>query len=220
MTQTAPELTAPPWQMQGQGWIFLCQWPRRWLIEHGWVPGALADRYVGGPGALMLVDYQQCPIGPYRELLMIPGRFRTPAGTRPSITRILVSTQVSVDNGRAHWAIPKTLGHFEIEQTAQGERWSVEEGGRPLARFEMRAAGPALPVRSSWSPNALGTLAQPRDDGWLLTRPSARGRIRWAKLEASWSDECGFPPIAAGRCLLALRVSEFEMTFGMADSIN
>lgn len=216
MTAAADNLVPPPWRMRGQGWILLCQWPKRWLIDNGWVPAELADRYAGGPGALMLVDYQECPIGPYRELLMVPGRFRTPAGTRPSITRILVSSQISVDNGRAHWAIPKTLGGFEIEKTERGERWSISEGEKPLARYELRERGPSLPVSSRFSPKSLGTIAQPTDDGWLLTRPRASGRLRWADVDAGWSDPSGFPQLAAGRCFMALRVKEFRMKFAAA----
>ena len=216
----AEGIVDPPWEMQGQGWIMVCQWPRRWLIERGWVPSALADRFLGGPGAIMLVDYRECPIGPYRELLMVPGRFRTPVGPRPSITRILVSTQVSVDNGRRHWAIPKTLGHFAIEAMSRGERWTIEEQGRPLARFELRSRGPALPVSTRWSPSSWSTLAQPSGDRWLLTQPAARGRVALARLEASWCDELAFPQLDAGRRLLTARVSGFQMRFNPAQALD
>ncbi len=274
------ELTPPPWQMQGKGWIIAAHWRRGWLLERGWIPANLADRYVGGPGAIMLVDYQHCPIGPYRELLMIPGRFRSPAGIRHSITRITVSTQISIDNGRAHWAIPKTLGDFQIEATARGERWQIAENGAPLARFELRARGPRLPVSTRVLPAALGTLAQPLartfhesstaaageppwrdllptidstyrsskpssissprtaprqlsnvlatnthetcglDHGWLLTRPSASGQVRLAKLEASWADPERFPEPDGGRVLLSVQVPSFNMQFPLARMLS
>lgn len=167
----------------------------------------------------MLVDYQECPVGPYRELLMVPGRFRTPVGIRPSITRILVSTQISVDNGRTHWAIPKTLGDFAIEKTARGERWEISEGGKPLARYELRQRGPAVPVSSRLAPKSLATIAQPSTDGWLLTRPRASGKVRWAATDASWSDPAGFPQLEAGSSFMALRVEEFRMEFAVAQSV-
>jgi hypothetical protein len=206
----------PPWRLSGQGWLMLMRWPAGWLREHGWL-GERPDRFLGGPGALMLVDYQDCPIGPYRELLMIPGRFRTPFGARPSITRILVSTQASVDLGRANWAIPKTLGEFEISREGTCEQWQISEAGQSIARFELSCAGPAAPVRSSWCPRALRSIAQPDGEQWLQTSPQARGRIKLGRLRQRWSEPASFPDPTKARCLLCVRVDPFEMSFPLAE---
>lgn len=206
---------APPWHLSGQGWLMLMHWRVGWLREQGWL-GEQPDRFLGGPGALMLVDYQDCPIGPYRELLMIPGRFRTPFGARPSITRILVSSQTSVDLGRANWAIPKTLGRFKVQSRGQRELWEITESDQPVGRFDLSCAGPALPVRSSWCPSALRSIAQPTAGDWLQTSPEAVGRIRYGRLLQRWSDPIRFPDPQAAHCLLCVRVESFQMRFPLA----
>jgi acetoacetate decarboxylase len=63
----------------------------------------------------MLVDYEQSPVGPYQELLFIPGRFQFGRRRYYMVTQIYVSTQVSVENGQENWGIPKQLAQFHFE---------------------------------------------------------------------------------------------------------
>nr|WP_254606064.1 hypothetical protein [Deinococcus sp. JMULE3] len=65
----------------------------------------------GGPeaGALMLVRYAQSGVGPYDELLWVS------LSGAPQVTRIVVSTQDSVEWGRRNWAIPKSRADFAWE---------------------------------------------------------------------------------------------------------
>ncbi len=73
--QTATPIVPAPWQLRGEGYLFLYRFTRGWLLEHGAIPPQLAARFVGGLGALMLVDYQSGTADPYRELLFMPGKF-------------------------------------------------------------------------------------------------------------------------------------------------
>lgn len=211
-------IVEPPWQLRGAGWILPLTGRSDWLREQGWL-GERSEDFAGGPGALMLVDYQHCPIGPYRELLCIPGRFRTPLGLRPAITRILVSTADSVQQGQRHWAIPKTLGRFECHTESGREIWEITEGGEPLARFELSALGPALPVRGQWCPSAWRTLAQPAGDIWRLVSPSASARVRLGRCHQRWCDAQRFPA-PPGSSGLALQVSELQMCFPTAQAAS
>jgi hypothetical protein len=54
--------------------------------------------------------------GPYDELILIPGLFDVPhkADTRRRITRIYVSQNDTVWNGRHNWNIPKHLARFDF----------------------------------------------------------------------------------------------------------
>lgn len=69
------------------------------------------------------------PVGPYDELIYVPGLFsrrpRQPLRTGrtaaepieyfPSITRIYVSTDESVYNGRKNWGIPKCVSRSSVQ---------------------------------------------------------------------------------------------------------
>ncbi|KAG0151013.1 hypothetical protein CROQUDRAFT_37290 [Cronartium quercuum f. sp. fusiforme G11] len=85
---------------------------------------SLPGVFRGGMGSVQLIRYHSSPVGPYDELLIIPGDFSLPAklkgGSLPRITRIYVSTLQSVLNGRYHWNIPKHLAHFEFTPGPSG----------------------------------------------------------------------------------------------------
>lgn len=67
-----------------------------------------AGRYIGGLGGLMVIRYTDTPVGPYDELLIIPGTFaytveeqgRAFEKKNPRISRIYVSQRHTMYNGR------------------------------------------------------------------------------------------------------------------------
>ncbi|KAM0749534.1 hypothetical protein T439DRAFT_327222 [Meredithblackwellia eburnea MCA 4105] len=81
----------------------------------------------GGVGGVVVVRYDESPVGPYDELIYCPGLFsysapptengqdRPPPQYLMAITRIYVSTLNSVVNGRRNWNIPKHLASFNFE---------------------------------------------------------------------------------------------------------
>jgi hypothetical protein len=80
--------------------------------------------FKGGLGAVMVVRYSDTPVGPYDELILVPGNFTVPQrsnGALPKIpkkalriSRIYVSQRTTVYNGRLNWNIPKHLGRFDF----------------------------------------------------------------------------------------------------------
>lgn len=106
-----------PWDVTGIGWTALIKTPFSIApiplpsgAYHPLESGTSADmssRFHGGVGAIMLVRYDSRPVGPYDELLYIPGLFSRGEGNSLvyyySITRIWVSTEASVVNGRSNW---------------------------------------------------------------------------------------------------------------------
>ncbi|KAI9677714.1 MAG: hypothetical protein M1829_002486 [Trizodia sp. TS-e1964] len=89
---------------------------------------ALAGSFHGGLGMMQIVRYSDTPVGPYDELLLLPGAFSVP-GTSPEkkhnrVTRIYVSQKATTYNGRKNWNIPKHLARFAFSHppTRQGSR--------------------------------------------------------------------------------------------------
>lgn len=113
-TASSVELTAPthvpaPWTTKCETyWLLL------WL-KNPLPPGIYdpvdapsseqsADEFAGGPGMIQIVRYLETPVGPYDEILVIPGNYIVPGGkekgkSRLRISRIYVSQRETCYNG-------------------------------------------------------------------------------------------------------------------------
>lgn len=208
-----------PWRLRGDGWILLLRLPDEVRSDPRSLPPELRDRPVSGPSMLMFVDYAASPAGPYRELLYIPGRFRTTDGTRAwSVTRIFVSTWDSVVNGRLNWGIPKDLAEFTRLPSRRGERIEVRIGDRQVAAIDLEAHGPALPVHAALLPGRLRRLVQYHGARRFEFTPGARGRASLARVGSIAADPELVGEFSGARVALALRIPEFELQFPVAAS--
>lgn len=207
-----------PWQLDGSGYILVYNFPQDFVREAGFLPPALAGAFVGGPGAVMLVDYQHSDAGPYQELLFTPGQFQVNGRRFYSITKIYVSTWESVVNGRRNWGIPKEFADFALTAPRPGvERVQVSLAGQVFAAFEFQTHGWSLPVTTSLVPSALRTLIEPLDGKTYFTAPSGRGQIRRARLEKAEVQPAFFPNIAQFCPLVCVRASGFALQFPLAE---
>lgn len=216
----APEprvLDAPaPWQLQGRGFISLLRCPQDLLDTHAFVPESLRGKRSASPYALMMfVDYAHSPVGPYHELLFIPGSFAFEDGRRHlSISRIFVSTMDSVVNGQRNWGIPKDVAQFDVRYGDGGvDRVTVSRNGRPFAELAYKAWPLPLPVTTSLMPGAWHTLAQHHQGRTFVYRPTSSGWMRPARLVESRFDAAEFPDLTACRALATVKLTQFDMTF-------
>jgi hypothetical protein len=163
----------------------------------------------------MLVDYASSDCGPYRELLFVPGTFRTPDNeTHCAITRIFVSTQISVDSGITNWAIPKELAAFDWTRDGSLERVRVAQGDIPVAEFAFSSQDWGLPVNADLVPPRWRTLAQLSEDGeTVLTAPSGSGTVRLAKLEEVTVNAALFPDLSEFKPILVTNAEPFRLSF-------
>jgi hypothetical protein len=211
-------LKPAPWQLTGDGFILLYWFSKRFLLQNGFIPQNLIDSFRGGPSVVALVNYHHSDVGPYYELLFIPGRFDYAGRQFSSVTKIYVSTEASVVNGRKNWAIPKETADFEWDANSEGFE-SVRlacNKGQPFAYFVLKPAGPTLPVSSLLIPSGYQTLLQPINTHLLFTKLQSSGKVRIARCLETNSDSNYFPNLAQGRLLGALKVSSFNMTFPVA----
>ena len=70
------------------------------------------------PYGIQIYRYKTSPVGPYDELMYIPGFFRTNTVAEdgseqsilaPRITRIYISTDATCIRGRENWNVPKVV---------------------------------------------------------------------------------------------------------------
>ncbi|KAF2114713.1 hypothetical protein BDV96DRAFT_493598 [Lophiotrema nucula] len=186
-----PVQRAPaPWETKSE-----CYWMFLWLSK---LPDGVYDpleeecmrkdgaEFKGGLGSIMVVRYLDTPVGPYDELMIIPGNYTVP---QPSsgppkmpkkalrISRIYVSQRTTTYNGRISWNIPKHLARFSFSAppTVAGESPpetltikvfppGTKDGDGVVPFFAVTLKPfrwiPSLPMSSRWMP--LSTVhAQP-----------------------------------------------------------
>jgi len=206
-----------PWTLKGEAWWFLISnafspLPAGELSSPGWFDplheysrslATANGAFDGGSGMIQLLRYTESPVGPYEELLLIPGAFKSPSGVQPKsaarITRIYVSTLASVVNGRRNWNIPKTLANFTFTPLKDGSidikvfaPTSLDEPGAPkfadapfFAATVKQSWFPAIPLNLKYIPMSQ-VLVQPPLEG--SSAPSQDGIVatdRWVSIDVS-----------------------------------
>ncbi|KAG8686268.1 hypothetical protein FRC09_014250 [Ceratobasidium sp. 395] len=126
----------PPWTLDAEAWWIFPPVPMSWQnkeLPKGAIDPFEAERYrdlqatyTGGLGTIQLIRYHTSPVGPYDELLYVPGNMTYKTGpissiSGLSITRIYVSTAASIVNGRRNWSIPKQLARFEFKKEDESD---------------------------------------------------------------------------------------------------
>ncbi|KAL2833586.1 hypothetical protein BJY01DRAFT_90862 [Aspergillus pseudoustus] len=129
--------------------------------------------------AVMIVRYDDSDVGPYDELILIPGRSVNPHSGKADlrITTIYVSTDASVWNGRRNWNIPKHRAVFDfkpVSSTGSDLELRVYHSADTPAPFN-----PKVPFFSAvLKGSALPRVPLPRLTPLSLTQPPLL-RSRW-----------------------------------------
>lgn len=203
-----------PWRLRGEGYVLMIKLPMPRGRAELFAPTELAEARFGQFGCVMFVDYAESPVGPYYELLFIPGTFRFGRRRLPSITKIYVSSQASVDSGQHNWGIPKELGEFTVVDGADGvKRVTMRIGSRIVVELWLRNSRLGLPITSSLIPENFRTLGQVFSGHTFAVSPSARGFVQRAKVVHAWSEPGVFANLATERVVAAVRMSKVDLTF-------
>jgi len=218
---TAKTARAPaPWTLSGCGYITAIRCDSDFLDEDCFLEPEQVPSRRGRIAYMMLVDYTDSPVGPYQELLFIPGRVATMSGAwRWTISRIFVSTEASVSNGRENWGIPKELADFDVHYDTTGrgcDEFQVARDGHTFARMSFRPWGFSMPVTTRILPASMCTLVQAWRGREFVFAPEASGRAGPAKMAECAIDPDVFPDLTRGTVLTCLQVPDFTMTFPVA----
>lgn len=204
-----------PWSLTGRGYLVLLRPPR---AEAAGLPPQLAAAARSGPALLMYVDYASSGVGPYRELLYIPGRFLERGGRRWSVTHIVVSTDDSVRAGRANWGIPKTLAEFDVRPAAGGgETIVVTQGDRLIAELEFGPPGLRMPGGGGLLPASWRRMVQFLNGRRYTFTPAAHGPLAWTALRSLATDGELFPELGPESALATFAAPDFRLGFPVAE---
>lgn len=202
MNKSKIEIVKPPWALKGSGLILVY---KSIQMENQPVKG----NYLGGPAVLMLVDYQSSPVGPYKELLFIPGRYDFGVKTGYQISYIRVSSDESTGNGIQNWGIPKKTGAFTVLSESNQKKWNMEDESE-IVDCTFSHGRLAIPVFTKPLPYR---LVQNMGEKLFITRPEASGTMTWAKLQNFKTNIPALHALNSTKPLLSVYVKNFRMVF-------
>lgn len=200
-----------PWKLQGEGIILVYKFSKKWLESNGDLPDHLKGKFKGGLGYLMLVNYNSSPVGPYKELLFLPGKFSL--YDKQSITKIYVSTEVSTQNGRSNWGIPKQTLGISWEKIKGMEHIEVKDGDKIAFSCKVKSGGIPFPISTSFLPIE---LHQQWDKVDFFTKPSGNGWGKLAKVKHLTIDPTYFPDLSSKKPLFVVKINPLNIEFPKA----
>ena len=203
-----------PWKLNGKGYIILYKFKKDFVLKNGFIPENRKESFVGGLGAVMIVDYLSSDAGPYSEILFIPGKFMQRGRKKHMITKIYVSTSISVDSGIANWAIPKELADFNFISNAEKNKNSeiirVEKNNVVFFEAQITSGGLPFPASTSFIPFP---LTQEKPGQLLHTKFKGSGKGKLAKIRSIEVNELFFPDISSQKPLVAIKIDPFNIRF-------
>ncbi|WP_207430917.1 acetoacetate decarboxylase family protein [Sabulibacter ruber] len=208
-----PSIIAPaPWKLTGEGLVWLYAFPREFNLEHGFLEDFQASAYLGKIGAVMYLNYRTTNVGPYQELLFLPGLFKVNGQVAFSVSKIYVSTSASAWNGRENWGIPKEIADFSFLKSSDGLMdLELSAGNQVFFTAQAKSFGPRLPVTTR--PLPLVKLVQNVREQLLLTKPEMDGQGQLASSKSISADPRFFPPIQQLKPLATIGITDFRMVF-------
>ncbi|UJR22931.1 hypothetical protein I4U23_025958 [Adineta vaga] len=124
-------------------------------------PDPIRSPFRGGFGGIILVRYTNSPVGPYDELILVPGCYQFGDRTYNRISQIYVSSLDSVINGRRNWNVPKKLAIFRWNDDSTYAKIYLPDQDEPFCTIRVQPRFYCLPVSSAIVPAGFRTLLQP-----------------------------------------------------------
>lgn len=205
-----------PWDLVGKGYIIIYKFKPDFVNEQGRIPAFLKGKFSKGIGSVMIVDYYQSNAGPYQELLFIPGSFKTYKGKYKTISKIYVSTEESVVNGRKNWAIPKEIARFKFNDVGKNkEEVHIQTEDEEIMKIKFKSKGIKFPVHTKLMPFP---LIQLQNDKYYFTKFTGKGWGRLSRIKEVNINAKKFPNISRIRPIAVIKVEPFSITFPVAET--
>lgn len=200
------KITPAPWNLKGMGIMHFFCGPKR--ID------PFSGEEVAGLGGFIIARYDESPVGPYNELLYIPGRHKIDGKSSFFISKIYVDSMESVVSGQANWGIPKELADIGIVQ--KGKSIEVKASVENQCFFEaiISQGRFSFPVTTKLIPIP---LHQDWKSNYFYTQFVGSGRGAFSKLRLNHVDGKGFADTRNFRSLATIVVDPFKLTFPLAE---
>ena len=210
ISKNESRIVPPPWKLKGNGYILLYHFSKAFINKNGFLKTFQVNNLKSGWGAIMVVNYEDSPVGPYHELLFIPGIFSFNGNKAFSISKIYVSTELSVVNGINNWGIPKEHAGFGWTKTKDGDHVRVTLNEQIIFQADFTRRGFTFPISTKILPLK---IIQSLNNQLLLTKPSSKANASLATTTQLQTNPLYFPDLSNSKPFLTIRVDSFEMVF-------
>ena len=208
------EQIAAPWNLTGDGYIMSFKFPRNFIDGNCFLSDRQKELFAGGTGCIMLVNYKSSNVGPYSELLFIPGKFTYQRSKLYTVSKIYVSTEASLKNGRNNWGLPKELASFSFIKDGNSiEKIKITRDGATIMDIGIQASGLPLPLNTCLMPYP---LIQQLDGKTFFVNFKGRGTGRFGQILKVDVNQEFFPNFAFFKHVAIIKVSNFKLTFPRA----
>ncbi len=147
--------------------------------------------FAGGLGALYIVNYAETPVGPYQEIVYVPGNVWYQNKKYKSVHKIYVTSRATQEAGIKNWALPKEMAQIQWLENKTKTTIEMQVNEKKVAHIEAKIHLPSLtlPFNTRFVPFLLTDLLQKTQAGQVLLNPAEiSGRIRLATLSFSEVD--------------------------------
>ncbi len=193
-------------EFRGNGYVLFYRFDEEFIRLETFLPENLKNNYCRGLGAVLYLSYTKSPIGPYQELLFIPGKFCYRGKKNHFISKSYVSTDEAVEFGRKNWFIPKEKADFSrVSLKNNIENISTHIGGEEVASFELKKGN--FKFKIGTSKYLFFSLMQLKGEEPVKLNYSGSVTANFAKL----TRPAFFPNIAKFFPLAAFRLKNFTL---------
>jgi hypothetical protein len=204
-----------PWSLKGKGYIILFKFSKEDIKSDVFLSDFFKNNYAGGFASLMIVEYQQSNAGPYNEILFIPGKFNFNGKRKNTISKIYVSTMLSVENGIRNWGIPKELADIRFNKLDdRTEQVFASIDGEVFFKAEFKKRCLPLPVHTGFLPFP---LVQISDQKAFFTKFKGHGKGNPVKINLLESNSKFFPDLKDKKVIFAIKAEPFSIVFPIPD---
>lgn len=197
-----------PWRLKGVGILLVYKLKREWVETYGNLPKHLKGKFKGGLGMLLLANYSESPVGPFHEILFIPGKFRK--SRKQAVTRSFSDKEVSTQNLRSNWGIPTENVEIAWDTTPNQDRIRLAKNGDIFFSADFESGGLSFPLSTAFLPLR---LCQTWNKLKYFTRLSGSGWGKLVKIKQLDLNPDLFPDIRGIHPLFAIKVNPFFIRF-------
>ncbi|KAF7360541.1 hypothetical protein MVEN_00785200 [Mycena venus] len=260
------QLAPAPWKLKGRSWSFFVtalssksSFPAGWCSAYEAEALSTGGEFIGGLGVvqassrfqlsvesthssiLQIISYSESPVGPYDELVYVPGRWKyADEKTAFRITQIYVSSKESTLNGRKNWNIPKRIANFSIKPGSSSGATDISVSLPGASAPFFKASIKPITILSSLSVRAstsllgsyFGLMQPPLPAGpepeeiattqWAALLPVLKGSASFRKLvpelDGKIGDGKGFPAVVPWS--VGFTMENLDMDFGVSTTYD
>ena len=198
------------YEFKGNGYVLFYRFDEEFIRLETFLPESLKNNFCHGLGAVLYMNYTKSEIGPYEELLFIPGKFCYRGKKNHFISKAYVSTGEAVRFGYENWFTPKEKAAFSKETLKDNiENISTCIGNEEVASFEIKKG--KIRFRLGTGKFLSFSLMQLKGDEPVKLNYSGTVTANFARLASIRIRPAFFPNIARFTPLAVFKMRNFTL---------